>query len=808
MAPPLARFGAQHRFYQRFEGGLVLGMDPAELDPDQTPDCLNVDLDSETVSKRKGQVPTSTAVGVGRALAGYAYYPSSGTRKLLLVVGQNVYADVDNDANFEVGEIITSALSASLEHVDLFGYKDQVFIGSHLDGVFQWAGSGSASLLAPYTAPASAPTLALEQTVVEGFEDSAQWTIAAPAAKPGYAGNVSKQTAGLANTNDDEGNINEGSACLRVKVTGNAFGVTVTKTYGAGSEPDLSGADRVRLWMFCSRRNPVIQLAFSDDSGNVDFGTGVTVTVRQKNAWFPVDIPLTAIPAASRDAVQKLSIRYVDHGGISVGGGNPVILYFDNARPVGPLTPDTYDYYYTYRDSSTGRESNPSPVATVVVEHVPPTLGVNVSVTASAQAGIDQIRIYRWRRGGGIAEKRYVLQVANATATHLDTVSDGTLVLENRDPMPENQIAPPKAKTYALVGHRMIAGNIKDGSTQYPWRVYVSRFMRPQEFASLERPDDELAGGWFDLPEKDPIVRILDFDGVGLIFCERSIWTLSGSSFPTFRCIKRADKGLSAREAVAAVDRMVFFLSGDGVRVLRPSYDKEGFFTTYVVSEPMATLVDNIPAQYRYKCALGIDASNRVALSYVPAGGTEVSEGILFDIKVPGALDPLPNPKRRGWVRYDQWGFRGFFNLKRGGGDNGASDFFRYDNGQLIGLDPTTGRIWALNYSEGINAAAIDWYWVSRAEDVGRGNVQPWVYLTADFEPQAGYNVTLTAVLDRGRATIAKTKALSAVSGIDTLEARLAANAMSRYGQIKVSGSHNVQMRCRSLGYGVYQRER
>jgi hypothetical protein len=89
----------------------------------------------------------------------------------------------------------------------------------------------------------------------------------------------------------------------------------------------------------------------------------------------------------------------------------------------------TYDWRYTYGNSITQAESNPSPEMVVAVAAV--NQQVNVSVTASADGQVDEIRLYR--RGGvndqGDSIWRYVTKTANISGIITDNSEDSAIAL-------------------------------------------------------------------------------------------------------------------------------------------------------------------------------------------------------------------------------------------------------------------------------------------------------------------------------------------------------------------------------------------
>lgn len=332
------------------------------------------------------------------------------------------------------------------------------------------------------------------------------------------------------------------------------------------------------------------------------------------------------------------------------------------------------------------------------------------------------------------------------TSYFVDFRSDGEIRLADPEELTEGRMLPPLATTYAIINNRMLAGGATISGTKYPWRLYLSRLNFPEQFSSIIEPDfSPTVGGYVDLPGREHILRIVEFDGSALIFCDRAIYELTGSGWSNdadgFALRKRCSVGLDARWAVVVWERLVFFLAEDGVRVLNPGGGAhEGSFDTWVVSEPVDSRLRAIPSTYRNLSAMGIDERGRLHVSIVRSGQTVPDAALVFDPYLPDAqLQQGYQPARRGWLYYTNWGFSCFVKLKRGGGDAG----------QLLGGDASTCKLHYLQRSSADaelttdDGSAISWSWQSRAEDPGTGGTHAWVYVALEADGNAGGNTTL-----------------------------------------------------------------
>jgi hypothetical protein len=387
-----------------------------------------------------------------------------------------------------------------------------------------------------------------------------------------------------------------------------------------------------------------------------------------------------------------------------------------------------------------------------------------------------------------------------------DLRSDGALALEDAEELADGRVTPPLAATYAIANGRLYAGNVTISGTNYPWRVYVSRAFFPDEFRQVQTPDgDPASAGWFDLPSKDYVRRLVEADGTLLIFTDRSIWALEGTGWDDFAVYQRANVGLDAREAVAVSDKLVYFLSSDGVRVLQPGGGNfEGNFPCWVISEPVESKLRAIPYASRLNAAMGIDERGRLHLSLTRAGQSANDASLTFDPQAGGMGNQGYVPNRRGWTYYTSFGWSCYTRLKRGGGDAG----------QLVaGAASATATLYYLQRSSldvdlvTDSGSAIAWLWQGKAYDAGPGSVWEWSFVSAEWDAAANQAATATPVLDGTASATTYTLTLSsASSGFVTTESRVAPGIRGRYAQLKLSGSQSVALRARGVRVGLYQR--
>lgn len=175
----------------------------------------------------------------------------------------------------------------------------------------------------------------------------------------------------------------------------------------------------------------------------------------------------------------------------------------------GNLTGD-YDWRYTYYNSVTGAESNPSDVGTTITlaaenANVPVVQGV------ATNGDMDKIRVYR--RGGTLPDAwRLVDTIANATATYVDSSSD-TAIASARIMALDNDImgtsvtqAGVTLADLSAVPLPYIWGSLEEtlfacGDPNRPDTVYYSKQGMPESWPAentipIETPQDRVVNGF------------------------------------------------------------------------------------------------------------------------------------------------------------------------------------------------------------------------------------------------------------------------------------------------------------------------
>lgn len=817
-------WGSEPAVFSEF-AGICPDVDPAELPAHLAADASNVDLYGATLRIRRGRAAyNSTAAHASKTLGLYDYYPTGGGLMIPVLATKGdgkVWADTNNDGDFaDAGEAIATGLSTSATWMEFFGYKDRLYFGNGINGLYRWDGSGSAAAVAVLTAPGSAPVAQIVRYVIEDFAGT--WTgvvttnlamaggdATAPANEPPEGPTSTRFTASAAPASAARSNYK--------------------KNWSAGTQ-DLSQHRWLQVSALAHYRGAGFRVAIQNNGGVLDYSALAVNTVNQAKSWLEFLIPLDTVSPASRTASPGLGFEWNNRSPKHDGAQS---IWVDNAIPISDLAPGAYTYQSTFYNSTTHSESGPSAKGTVSV-----TQGVSGTVVqpvgTGGGSGVDRVFIYRqhtggfWRLPKKVGELPYTgaltlngginssvtalvvsagTNIANGSIIKIDSElmrvtagggttnltvqrgwgiaataaahsngasvylcyfdarsdgdvdqaaaqgggTDGTRTVTDYTDGQElraSLIAPPVAQAYAMGNHRLFAGNVLDplegGNPSRPWRVYVSRQGFPEEFSAVQAPGDPGVGGWFDLPDRGVILRIVETDGVVLFLTDRSVWTWEGSGFDDAVVTCRARVGLVSREGVCLVGRRLFFHAEDGLRVIELTAGAEREFPCWLLTEPVRSLVAAIPYLYRKDCALGVDDLGRVHFSIVRSGQTVADAALVFDPRIPGALAPGPNPLRPGWTYYTNWGFSCSRTLKNGaGGESG---------GQLVG-DPTTGKLHRLGIDvfgrdQGPESGGFAWYWTSKALDMGASMTGAVSDLSIETDVTNSQKVRLSAVLD------------------------------------------------------------
>lgn len=223
-----------------------------------------------------------------------------------------------------------------------------------------------------------------------------------------------------------------------------------------------------------------------------------------------------------------------------------------------------YDYRYTYYSTTTGAESNPSPTANGI--NIVNQQGV-VTVDASADPQVDQIRIYR--RGGTITGTwRFSLAVINVSGTYNDNNADSSIAAN--EALAEDRDVP-----FTSVDS---AGNtLKEVPLPYAWGPFAGKYIfacgdpnRPGflYWTNAQQPDEAAVANNVEITSpSEALQNGFIYSSLPFVFSKDNLYAIDFGQATAIVPAPRktaCGKGLAAPWAFAIGDR-IYFLANDGI---------------------------------------------------------------------------------------------------------------------------------------------------------------------------------------------------------------------------------------------------
>jgi len=260
--------------------------------------------------------------------------------------------------------------------------------------------------------------------------------------------------------------------------------------------------------------------------------------------------------------------------------------YVDMQGSGGMLSAGGYSYRYTFYDSATGAESDPSS-ASVTTTAVANDEALVSQIQTSVNARVDSRRVYRSLVGGGTWYLAGTI-TDNVTLEFYDGIADANLTAE----LETDHGIPPAGNIVVSYKDRLFL----TGDPNYPNRVYFSEASKPDMWPSTYYIDV----GTSD----DAVLGIVEFEGKLYFMQSKTITGFYGSDPDTFSWHKtRSHVGVLAPRSVAAGPDGIYFLSHDAVYrfdglksvSISDSIDKifQDFEDYYVELLKKSDLVDN-----------------------------------------------------------------------------------------------------------------------------------------------------------------------------------------------------------------------
>jgi hypothetical protein len=209
-------------------------------------------------------------------------------------------------------------------------------------------------------------------------------------------------------------------------------------------------------------------------------------------------------------------------------------------------------YLYTYYNASSGHESSPSPIS--VCSGVFASKNVRLSVTASADPQVTNIRIYR-TTDGGAQDPTEMNEIggspfANSTTTHDDNTADANLSLRAAPAFLRND-PPTPSKGFVSYGGRI--WGFQNNTTYYSGFEEIANGVPEESWPSgLDGNNYPWAN---EVTAHAPLL-----DGIAVLTPER-IYKVEGDSLDTFRRYTLLERrGTRSRTAVATLGGSVAWL--------------------------------------------------------------------------------------------------------------------------------------------------------------------------------------------------------------------------------------------------------
>lgn len=226
-----------------------------------------------------------------------------------------------------------------------------------------------------------------------------------------------------------------------------------------------------------------------------------------------------------------------------------------NSNINGSLTASRVYYYkYTYYNSTSGVESDPSPASAALTASADPNDGFKLNLTGSSDAQVDKIKVYR-TYGNTAAPFWYEGIVNNAagTVTYDSTTADASL---STTQLYEKQAQAPAAKYPILHGGRLFL--VPTANTNQ------IIFSEPAPYLEYFPAYNVLY-----TPNLEPIVGMASSQEDLYVFTENSINVLNTpfteSPESAWSMVKVVSTGCSATKSIVATKNYIFYLGKSGI---------------------------------------------------------------------------------------------------------------------------------------------------------------------------------------------------------------------------------------------------
>lgn len=552
----------------------------------------------------------------------------------------------------------------------------------------------------------------------------------------------------------------EAQSCLNVLLS---YG-SLRKRPGTTTRMDLSDYGPV-LGMY-----DYLKLDTGDGSVDVIHLLKAGSTLFHAEDWIATAFPLAMSPTEPLDAITinnrcyfcDAAIFKVTDGATTYNPGieQPATPTVAASATAGNLD-GTYDYKITFYSSTWGQES-PACAASATVAPVDKQVDIT-SIPTTSDVRVDKVRIYRRKVSAYETTWHYVKEIAEGTTSTTDNALDQDVSQLTIAPLSfDGTIPTPRYLAYQA------DVTFLAGFDLYPTRLYYTPPGQP--WAAYQYIEVGLGH------DTEPITGLCAFQGILVVFKERSIWVLSGNSADTFYLRKVHPKiGCRSHHSIVLIGSVIYFLSEDGF------YAFDGANATPLSGAEALDPIrpDIVVRNYaRDRYCVGIhDPHNAIILWTYSSGSSAVNDTVYaFHYEASRFLEfPVYSP----WRFADGVSFVGRL-----------SDPTTRDRLLHVGLN--SGALLYLSGSSD-GGQPIEWNWRSGDMDAGVGaRFKTWRDLQIEFEQQSNASaVTARAYLSGAASPVTLT------SGDQTRAIlRTRVGHSSRYMSLELSGTSDEPSEC------------
>jgi hypothetical protein len=643
--------------------------------------------------------------------------------------GSNRYSGAGT-ALFRGGSSVTTGFDGN--PLGLVGWKGYEWV---MNRSKQGKDSGSAFSSWIPTAPVGAPTVtvnAILSTTLDNFEAASGWT----------------PSTGLALT-DDAVNVQQGTNSMKCSVaTGGIYTATKNASLNLNSVGGQTGSDddKFAVWIRCSDFTQLngVRLLVDVSSSAGSFGDYYRAELQRKKIkqargnWLHLEIKRTATGNTVDEGLSQTDIlkdlilnaysfeRFGSTAGrdwstvtslrLEIDAAGPVDVWVDSwivfGSAVGSIEGDDIGYYYTYTTTD-GIESNPSPESTLKTFN---RQSAGVAVTASAEAQVSGINVYRTGGTLGNVYRINTTVYANTTATITDQHTDNDLT--DLDLVMETDNDNPPAASGLIGPHfgRLIAFSSAANVNRFWWSKQ-NRFPFPGSASAV--------GNWADVGNSgEAILAMTQHNRVVHIYKTASIWRMVGDPDDSSGVVEptRAKFGIVGAKAVCkaeggdyiACPEGIYFFNGDTATKISQKIDPvfKGQTVTLASGVTISPISDKTTICMEYE-------SGVLTVSY------DNTASVVYDVE-----------------------------SHRWGQDSRGWSALYYDGSVLYG-GTSAGAILQLKSGTTDAGSSIAVIYQSRYEDCGLPDAQKTF---EDFEiecDRGGATLTVTAYLDNGGSNVA-----------------------------------------------------